>query len=870
MSASEEAAFARARAYFEELVESDGAVRAARLAAIARNEAELLPLLERWLASDAAASGFLETPAAEIPGLLASGEGASDGGADGPGLRCGPYRLRALIGRGGMGEVWEAERSDGQFEQIVAVKRLRIDMDSEEGLRRFLRERQILARLAHPGIARLLDGGMGADGRPYIVMEKVDGRPITVFAGERALSIAERLRLVIAVAEAVDAAHHQLVVHRDLKPSNILVSDAGELKLLDFGIAKLLAPEDEAGGGPAAATLLGERALTPAYAAPEQILGGPISTATDVYALGVVLCELLTGQLPRPRRTSAMAAVAELVAELQRGDEVPLLSVVARRTAPAELERAGLPAAERVRLPRLLAGDIDAIAARALARSPTRRYPSALALADDLRALLAGRPLAARPESGLARALRFVRRHRIGVTTAALAAVSLVGGLSVALWQARRAAAAATRAETSARSAENTRDFLISLFEIADPMKSGGAAVSARDLLAQGARRLESELASDPAILADLLEAVARIESSLGLLAEAARSAERARELRPPSDEVGRARAEATLGSIRIQEGDLDDAERRLGAAVATLARGGASALALARARSDYGQVLFWRKRVAEAEAIEREVHATFARELGEEHVETAIHLRNLGIVLDDLGRLDEAEAAYRRSQAILEKNLGAEHANVAQSHLSLGFLLDKRGRIEEAEPLYRRALEIRRRTVGDRHVQTGQTLQLLADFLTRRERFDEAEGAAREALAIFRAVDPDHFEVGKCVNALGLVAAKRGEPARAEGLYREALANFERSLGRDHPFFWWTTGSLAMAIAEQGRLAEAEILQRQVLAELERVSGMESADAQWGYEILAQTLARQGRAEEARAATERALALAAKRSPPS
>jgi len=850
--------FGALRALFEELVELAPAARAARLERAAALDPDLAARVEALLAADAASGALLDAPAGVVARELVADWLGEETVPDAAGTRIGPWRLLAPLGRGGMGEVWSAERADGQFEQTVALKLLKRGMDSEEVLGRFLRERQILARLTHPGIARLLDGGLAPDGRPYFVLERVDGLPITEHARRAALPVAARIRLVLAACDAVDSAHRQLVVHRDLKPSNILVTAAGELKLLDFGIAKLLG-EQSAGGG---ATALGLRAMTPAYAAPEQILGEPVTTATDVYALGVVLHELLTGRLPHRRSTTSAAA---LVAEVERESPLRLAHAV-RQLEAADLERLGLPERERRHLERRVRGDLDTILARALDRAPERRYASARELADDLERHLEGRPVRARPPSRAYRAARFAGRHRVAVAAAALVLLSLLAGLSAALWQARRAAEHARESAANARRAERTKEFLISLFQVADPTQSGGERATARDLLDQGAQRLESELEAEPAVRADLLAAVARIQTSLGLLDAAERSTALALALRADAGPEVRAGLEATLGAIRIQQGSLDEAGRLLDRALATLEAAGADPLEIARVMSDAAQVRFWRKDLATTEAMERAAYETFLAELGEENVETALHLRNLGVILDDAGRLDEAEAAYRRSQQILEQSLGADHPHLAQSYLSLGVLLDKRGRPEEAEALYERALDLRRRTLGDRHVQTGQTLQLLADFLTRHGRLDAAEAAGREALAVFHAANPGHFEVGKCLNGLAIVAAKRDDPVGAERLYREALANFETSLGRDHPFFWWTTGSLGTALAAQARFAEAEALHRETLAALERVSGAGSADAQWAHELLAATLRKQGRSAEAEAEAERARSIAAGR----
>ncbi len=844
--------FAAARAHFEELVDLDPAERAERLARLA---AEHGPELERAVAAlldaDAAAGEFLAAPVAASARTLVD-EWVGSGASLEPGRTVGAWRLLAPLGRGGMGEVWEVERVEGQFEQRAALKLLRPGMDSDEIVARFLRERQILARLVHPGIARLLDGGRTAEGRPFLVLEKVDGTIVTEHCRAARLGVDERVRLIAEACDAVESAHRQLVVHRDLKPSNILVTRDGRVQLLDFGIAKLLDDTDV----DAALTRTGLGALTPAYAAPEQILGEPVTTATDVYSLGVVLYELLVGALPH-RRTGRTAA--GLAAELTK-EGVPRPSTQLRRMVSGEAD-----ARERRRLERRLRGDLDTILLKALAREPERRYASAAALGDDLRRFLAGRPVVARPDTVAYRSAKFVRRHWIGVASAALVVASLAAGLIVATWQARRAEASSRAAAAEARRAERTKEFLISLFEVADPTKSGGETVTARQLLEQGASRLTTELAAEPELRADLLEAVARIEASLGLLDAAERSIATVLALRSDGDRPRRALAEATLGSIRIQQGDLDAAGELLDGALAALAAAGAPPLELARVRSDAAQVRFWRKDVATAEAEERAVYEVFRAELGAEHVETALHLRNLGVILDDLGRFEESEAAYRESQRILQASLGPDHPHLGQSYLSLGISLVNRGRFDEGEALIRQALEVRRRTLGDHHPQTGQTLQNYAHLLAEAGRYDDAEAAGREALAIFRALNPDHFEVGKCLNGLAVVAGRRGDHVRAEGLFREALVSFERSLGRDHPFYWWATGSLATEVAAQGRFAEAAALQDEALTALERVSGAESADAQWVHELIADRLRLEGRTAEADAALARAQAIAAR-----
>ncbi len=856
MSSAGDGPFRAAREAFEALIDLEKEAREARLAALAARDPALADQVRRLLTADAGAGEFLETPAGVAAREVVADWLAASDDAGRAGESVGPYRLARLLGRGGMGEVWEAERADGQFEQRLALKLLKRGMDSEEILRRFLRERQILARLAHPGIARLLEGGLTADGRPYFALEKVDGLPITEHAREGALTVRARVRLVIAAAEAVDSAHRQLVVHRDLKPSNILVTGAGEVKLLDFGIAKILGEGEDS----TALTALGLRALTPAYAAPEQILGEPVTTATDVYSLGVVLFELLTGKLPHARSsTSAPVLMAELARET-----VPRLGAAVRQLDADELQRLGLPARELRRLERRVAGDLETILARALAREPERRYPSAAAFAEDLGRYLAGRPVRARPDARLYRLRKFVVRHRVGVAAALLALISLAGGLSVALWQARRAATSARQSAAASVRAERVKEFLISAFAIADPESGAGGTTTARQLIFEAGRTIDrSEFGGDPELTADLLEAVARIERNLGELGAAATHAARALALRRerfPAGATALAAATATLGSVRLAEGKLEEAEKELSTALAALAASEPpGSLTLARVRSDYADVLFWQGRTQESEALERKAWEAYRATLGDEALPTAMHLRNLGVLLQALGRADAAESALRTSQAVIEKLQGGDHPNAATSHLDLAVLLEERGKPEEAEALYRSSLAVRRASLGDHHLMTGQSLQLYALFLLNRGRLDESETLYREARALFAAINPRHFEVGKCDNGLALIAGRRGDHRTAERLLASARDLFREQLGERHPFSWQVTINLAREIAAQGRSVEALAIDREALAKLEEVSGPESAEVQWALERLADVLDQAGRRDEATAARARA-----------
>src|SRR5262245_30322385 len=475
---SPEPDWSRLETLLDEALELPIERRSVLLERIGREDAALRERIEQLLAADEAAGSFLDDGAeawlrrgpivSTEPGALAAGD------------RVGPYRVSHELARGGMGIVYRAERADGQFVQTVALKLVRRGFDGDDTTVRFRRERQILAGLDHPAIARLLDGGVHTDGRPYFAMELVEGEPITTYCVRQGLSIETRVRLLCRTCDAVQYAHGRLIVHRDLKPANIFVTATGDLKLLDFGIAKLLsddAPE---------LTRTGVRPLTPAYAAPEQLRGEPISTATDVYALGVILFELLTGR--RPPRTSI--------------DEEP--------PRPSHVVSLGLAA-----------GDIDAIVLKALRPEPERRYIGAAALADDLDRFLTGRPVAARPEGRRYRAGKFVRRHRVGIAVAATLMLSLVGGLGATAWQAR--------AKTlEAQKAEAVKAFLIGIFQGADPAQAAARDITLRQVLDDGAERAQRDLASQPAVQGELLTVLAGVYSELGITDRAAPLVEQA------------------------------------------------------------------------------------------------------------------------------------------------------------------------------------------------------------------------------------------------------------------------------------------------------------------------------------------------------
>ncbi len=846
MSDHERESWAQVRARFEALAELPEETRQHHLAELDRADPELARQVRELLFADGgeASLAFDQAIAAGAAHVLDEIEPAMS--ADSlAGTMLGPWRLERPIGRGGMAEVWSAHRADGQFEQGVALKLLKRGMDSDELVARFRRERQILARLDHPAIARLLDGGVAPDGRPYLVLERVDGEPINDWCERRGLPVAARLRRVVEAGRAVAAAHRQLVVHRDLKPSNLLVTAEGQVKLLDFGIAKILAGDDATGGD---ATRVGERVLTPAYAAPEQIRGEPVSTATDVYSLGLLAYELVVGRLPHRRRSHR---AGDLAAEVERESiEAPSTAVLAATDTGDEAPEARR---RRRRRARELAGDLDTILLTALRREPERRYSSVEAFVEDLERYLDGRPILARRDSLGYRARKFLGRHRAATAAGAVAAAALLATFAVALWQAERAQRHAAAAAVNAHRAQRVQEFLVGLFEIADPEQSGGAGVTAAELLDQAGRRLPQELAAEPDVQASLLETVARIERGLGRLDIAEQLARSALELRTEGagagDAATRGSALATLGSIRLAQGQLDEAASQLAEGLALLP---ADDLAAARARSALAEVAFWREQLDEARRLEEEAWQTYRRSLGDQHVLTAIHLRNLGVIEYQAGRYAAAEPLMVAAQEVLEQQLGADHPTVAQSYFDRAALYASLDRLQEAETLYRRALEVRRRRLGDAHPATGQSLQMLGILLAQQRRWDEAEAATGEALEIFRSIDPRHFEVGKATHGLGRIAEGRGQLEAAERYFAEAVERFREALGERHPFVWISTGDLARAMARPGQFAEAEARMREAREQLLEIVGPEHEYSGEAALRLGDLLHRAGRPDEA------------------
>ena len=773
--------------------------------------------LDRACDSDALRAeirALLATPIDPLfDGLAVDAVGLGDGD-DGAGETVGRYRLVRRVGVGGMGEVWLADRADGAFRQRVAVKLVKRGMDSDAVLARFEAERQILADLDHPGVARLLDGGRAADGRPYVVMEFVDGEPITAYADRRRLDVDARLALVEQAAEAVAVAHRNLVVHRDLKPSNLLVTDGGEVKLLDFGIAKVLQGD---GADPSQTlTEVGARALTPAYAAPEQVEGGRATTATDVYGLGAVLYELLSGHRAIATRGRTRPEVEEAVlSETPRPPSAAAAS--ARVTGALDGDRTTTPraiadarATTPDRLAKRLRGDLDTIVLKALRKAPERRYASAGDLLSDLRRHRQSLPILARRDTARYRLGRFVWRHRTGVVAAAAAAVLFAGVVGLAF---ARVSAERDLAQTEAAKAGEVSAFLASLFESVDPAVAQGNTVTARELLDRGAARIDAELRGQPEVQAQMYGAIGAAYRSLGLLepAEAALHKAVARLGRPGSDRLGRARAQAALAAARVDRAAYGSADSLLALALPVL-RDGPPSAGLVDALDTYGVLLQERGDYAASEAPIREALAVQRRLHDGDHEATARLLNTLGQTLLDVGRYDESGRAYAAALAMRRRLFGDLHPGVTES-LRQSALLRRRVRdFAAAEPLILEAIALDSALVGMEHATMGENLYEYGGLLNDMARFDDATAVYERAMRVDVAtLGPDHPYIALDLNALGEVRQRAGDGGGAVAYFRRALALQRRVLPADHPEIAGTLSNIGEALTASGDHAEAE-----------------------------------------------------------
>lgn len=816
--------------YLDEALDLPAGERASWLASIAGRDAALAADLRAMLAEQDAVldSGFLEggvrSPGAAPPPLA--------------GKVLGAYRLLSLIGQGGMGSVWLAERCDGRFEGRAAVKLLNVGLMGPEGEGRFRREGTILARVRHPNIAHLIDAGVSDAGHPYLVLEYVDGKRIDQYCEANALGVDARLRLFLDVLEAVAHAHANLVVHRDIKPPNVIVSHSGEVKLLDFGIARLIEGDtkwDSGGSGRVPVTQDGRTALTPEFAAPEQLCGGTVTTATDVYALGVLLYVLLSGQHPAGR---AVHSPATLIRAIVDTEPSRLSDAVVDESEPQEVlaRHASRCGTTPGRLRRALRGDLDTIVGKALKKDPAERYVSVTAMADDLRKALAREPIGARPDTIGYRTARFVQRHATAVASAAGVAVLLAvltAGYTI------RLAAERDRAQREAAKAAKVSEALTALLIGADPIATSSTleGLTVRGLLDAGAERVQSELRGEP-------EAEAEIFTVLGRLYRRYGAFDRAQQLLEQSlasaeavfgpEHVRVAQTLNDLGALLTERGDYATAEQHLERALAMRRKlQGSTHAAVAVTLVELGRVYQDRGYNARSEPLFREALSIRRTVLGERDRETAVSLSALASVMRLNGDLGSAELLLTETLGLNRETRGEGNPNTGLSMHDLGLIAAARGDYRTAQSLFEQTMETFRATLGDEHPYQATTLNSLAHVWLAERRYDEAAATLTRALAIARpALGAGHPLVG--IYTLNLASAElaRQQPQAAEALAREGLRirslapglvpARRRTLVEDD----WSIGGarslLGAALMAQKKYAEAEAVLLEARRELE------------------------------------------------
>jgi serine/threonine-protein kinase len=730
--------------------------------------------------------------------------------------RIGAYRVLRELGHGGMGTVYLAARADDQYQKQVAIKVVR-GLDSDEVVRYFRRERQILAALDHPNIARLMDGGTTEDGLPYFVMERVEGEPIDRYCDERKLSVQERLRLFQGVCAAVQYAHQNLVVHRDLKPSNILVDAHGVPKLLDFGLAKLLNPEifGEAATGTALA-------MTPEYASPEQARGQRITTATDVYSLGVVLYELLTGHRPYGRQARDSLQLLRAVCEEEperpstavgRTEQRTLPNGAVWTTTPDAVSRTREGTPEKLR--RRLRGELDNIVLMALRKEPQRRYRSVEALSEDIRRYLEGRPVTAHKATVWYRSSKFVRRNALGVGATATVFVLAVGFGVVTTVQSHKIARERDRANREAATEQRVSDFLVNLFQISDPTESRGNSVTARELLDKAVHDIEGKLQGEPAVKGTLLYTMGLVYEDLGLSTQALELTEKA------------------LAQFRSAAQPDEPA--------------------IARALLQQAVVTFHLGQYEKAEPLYREALAILEKHFGPDNPEVARALDDFGLFYQEAAKYDQAEPLHRRALAIFEKTTGPRSRDVANVLTNLANLFSLRGKYAEAETLQRRALDIQESVLGPDHPETISSLNNLATINFYLEKYDKVEELFRRVLALYEKTEgPDHPDVAIALNNLANVAQIRGDFQTAEASFQRAARIFEKAGVPEHPNALAALSNLATVYRDMGRYAEAESLQRRALEADRRTLGPDHPNVAFDLHRLASILSESGRPSEA------------------
>jgi len=727
----------------------------------------------------------------------------------------GNYRIIQKLGDGGMGEVYEAEQT-APIRRRVALKVIKWGMDTDQVVARFESERQALALMDHPNIARVFDAGATEKGRPYFVMEYVKGVPITEYCDTHRLNNRQRLELFIQVCEGIQHAHQKGIIHRDIKASNVLVTiqdDRAVPKIIDFGVAKAISQRLTE------RTMFTERGQligTPEYMSPEQaeMTGLDIDTRTDVYSLGVLLYELLIGVLPFESEELRSAGFDEIRRKI-REQEPPKPST--RLTTPGfdtdhamKSRQTDLHA-----LTKQLKGELDWITMKAMAKDRTQRYASASELAADVMRYLKHEPVIAGPPSAMYRLRKYVRRHKVGVAAASLVVLAMVVGIAGTTVGLLKAVKAERKAREEAATAQQVSDFLVALFEVSDPSEARGDTVTAREILDKGAEKIEEELQDQPRIQSRLMETMGRVYRNLGLYALAAPILEK---------------------SLSLKRKVYGEEHLEVAAGLHTLA------------------VLYdTQGKYQEAESSFRQSLAIKEKIFGPDHPEVAKSINSIAVVCWNQGKYAEAESLFQRSLAIKEKTLGPDDPEVGNTLTNLGVLYHLQSKFEEAEPLFKRALEISKKELGEDHPDIASSLNNLGSLYEDMGKREEAEPLYERALTIWeKALGPDHSDVGIALHNLANLYRDQGKFDKAEPYYIRSLAIWQKALGEDHPYVAYSLRERANLYRDQEKHDEAEVLYERALEIFEKSLGPDHLNVAETLENYAILLRKIDRADEA------------------
>jgi serine/threonine protein kinase/Flp pilus assembly protein TadD len=742
----------------------------------------------------------------------------------------GPYHLLEKIGAGGMGEVWVAEQHK-PIHRRVALKLIKSGMDTKQVIARFESERQALAMMDHPAIAKVFDAGETDEGRPYFVMEHVRGIPVTAYCDENRLTTQERLALFLHICEGVQHAHQKAIIHRDLKPSNILVAiqDGKPVpKIIDFGVAK------------ATAQSLTERTMyteigvmigTPEYMSPEQaeMSGQNIDTRTDVYSLGAILYELLVGALPFDPKEMRRAGFDEIRRRIREEDppkpSTKLSSMGDSSTVEARKRRVDPPA-----LLREIKGDLDWITMKALEKDRTRRYGSPSELAADIDRYLHHQPIVARPPSTVYKTRKFVRRHRVGVGVASTMVVLLVAFSITTAIQARRIARERDRANQEAEASRQVSDFLTGLFKVSNPSEARGNSVTAREILDKGAEKIASELQGQPLVQGKLMSTMGSVYDGLGLYDSAQALLEKALDTRTKAlgpDHRDVATTLSELGTVVWHRGEFAKAKALQEQALAIREkRLGPETMEVASSLHNLGTLAWSQGNYEEARRLLERALAIREKILGPAHADVATTLNSLGAIAYREGDLKKAGEIWKQTLEIREKALGQDHPLLAQTLNNLAIVYTYTGEPQRAVPLLERVIRIQEKVLGPSHPDLASGLMNLGDAISRSGDLAGAKPYYARAVAIMEAASPANPEFGRFLDRLAYVLLKENDLKGAQELYERSLALRQKALGPKHIEVAESLGGLGDCAYQDGRLQEAQALYERALVILRKPDG--------------------------------------------